>query len=244
MNKNRRSSNLLAAGTLMGLLVATFFLFDSGSLQKVLAAQFSSMSLTADESAPAAIDAAAVNQGLVTTLQAQNAALGETIQTLQAREVEYRATIEKANQTLQQFESDSSAKLANANGAASTVAQSNQELQQAVQTLQGRETQYRTQVDTANQTIHQLEAAVQEWQVGMQTLQNQNAELVKAVQLMQERERQYQAQLQAATLVVQSNSAPQQASTNNNNNSGGGYSEHDEHDEHDEYDEHEEHDDD
>ncbi len=216
MTKNRRSTNLLAAGTMMGLLVATFFLFDSGSLQKVLAAQFSGMSLLAEESTTSTSNML-VDQGLVTNLQAQNAALNETIQTLQAREVEYRATIEKANQTLQQFVNDSTAKLADANGVASTVAQNNEALQQAVQTLQDRESQYRTQLDKANQSIHQLEAAVQERQVGMQTLQSQNAELVKAVQLMQERERQYQAQLQAVPQVAQSNDATQQASSGSSN---------------------------
>ena len=112
MNQKPRTTNLLVAGTLMSLLVAAFFLFDSSSIQKALAAQFPGMALTANEDTTVNTDATAVDPQMITIVQDQNAALRATIQTMQTREDEYRATIEKANHTLQQMERNTSAKLA------------------------------------------------------------------------------------------------------------------------------------
>ena len=231
MRQNRRLTNLFAAGSMVGLLAITVFLFDSNRLPTALAEQLST--LTAAVEGGSTLDAETVDP---LQLQTENEALRATIQTMQAREVEFQTMIAKANETLTQFENNASAQVSDASSTAATLGQRNQELQQAVQLLQDRETQFRTQLENANQTIRELEGAVQQRQSALQTLQSQNGELVKAVQLMQERERQYQAQLQAATQALQNSGATQAGSSGSSANSNSSYQEHEEHHEHEEHD--------
>lgn len=218
MKQARRTTNLLAAGTVIALLLLIYLAFDRTAWNDVFAASTGATAFTNDTTN---VDTSqvVVDQQTWTTLQEQNAALQQTVNVLEAREAEYQAAVAAANDTIQTLETN-----------VTTAVAAKGEPEQLVQTLQAREVEYRTQLETANAAIHRLESALQDQQISTQTLQGQNVELARVVKLMQEREAEYQQQLQAANAALQTQAAsPSYGSY-------GDYEEHEEHEhEHEEY---------
>lgn len=225
MKQTRHTTNLLTAGTVVALLLLIYLAFDRTTWNDVFAASTEATTLTSDN--PDTNAQVVVDQQTWTTLQGQNAALQQTVETLEARDIEYQAAIANANATIQTLET---------NVAAATTAQT--EPQQLVQTLQAREAEYRTQLETANATIHRLESALQNEQTTAQTFQGQNIELARVVKLMQEREAEYQQQLQAANAALQAQAAGGSTASVES------YRSYEEHEEHEHEHEESEHDDD
>lgn len=198
MTKHRQVNNLLAAGSLVGLLVLTFFAFDSDALSNVFAAQpsneISGIGATTDSTI--AETQILVDQQTWQMLNDQNNRLHETIGLLEGREQEYRAAVETANQTIQQLQ-ESSLQI---NAAPDSKSQ---ELTQTIQTFQSREGEFRQQIEQANATVQQLQTALQQARGTTQSLQQQNGELARLVQVMQQREAQYQTELERANAALQ-----------------------------------------
>ena len=97
-----RIKGILAAGTLTGLVLIT-----------ILALGWDSVGGAA---ANTPVEPAAIVQPMATdagALQAQNVQLQNVLQTMQAREAQYQAQIEAANQTITQLESQPVAQSAN-----------------------------------------------------------------------------------------------------------------------------------
>ncbi len=97
-----RIKGILAAGTLTGLVLITILALSWGNVSGAAA------------NAPA--EPAAIVQPMATdaaTLQAQNVQLQNALQTMQAREAQYQAQIEAANQSITQLQSQPVAQSAN-----------------------------------------------------------------------------------------------------------------------------------
>ena len=232
MNNRTRLRNLLGAGGLTVLVVATFFVFDGPNTLASIAR------LGTD--------------GSITALQAQNAELTETLTVMQERETAYQEQVATAEQVIEQLQLDLNSTngsyedvLAAYDGSLAELQGQNKELVQSVTTLQERETGWYADVDVANQTIVTLEAQNQELTQAMQGLQGeyetavnqanqtignleaqlnatyaQNSQLQAAIQAMQARESQFQAQIAQANQAIQ-----QLQNALNNQPSGGGYHE-------------------
>ena len=176
--------NILAAGTLTGLVMVMFFVFGPGPQQSEAAADTSAMD----------------------AVQAQNAELATVVQNYQAREAAFQQQIEAANQTIQQLQSDTSMTQAEYEAALANIQAEGGELETSLVAFQERETEYLGMIEAANGTIQELEANANglqtQYQTDVQTLQSQNSELAQIVQLMQQREAQYVAQIELANQTI------------------------------------------
>ncbi len=216
--------NILAAGTLTGMVMIMFFVFG-GRVLKSEAAESTA----------------------VDSLETQNVELSTAVQTFQTREAAFQQQIEAANQSIQQLQGDADLSQTEYEAVLATLQAEGGDLEATLVTIQDRETQYRSMIEEANSTIQQLETDANglqtQYQTDVQTLQNQNAELVQLVQLMQQRELQYQGQIELAnqTILDLQNSIGQAS-----NNDGNLHEEHDDdHDDHDDDDDdHDDHEDD
>ncbi|MEM7117511.1 MAG: hypothetical protein AAF614_34075 [Chloroflexota bacterium] len=176
--------NILAAGTLTGLVMVMFFVFGPGPQQSEAAADTSAME----------------------AIEAQNAELATVVQNYQAREAAFQQQIEAANQTIQQLQSDTNMTQSEYEAALANIQAEGGDLETSLVALQERETEYLGMIETANGTIQDLEASVNglqtQYQNDVQTLQAQNAELAQIVQLMQQREAQYVSQIELANQTI------------------------------------------
>ena len=176
--------NILAAGTLTGLVMVMFFVFGPGL-----------------QSSEAAADTSAMD-----AIQAQNAELATVVQNYQAREAAFQQQIEAANQTIQQLQSNTSMTQAEYEAALANMQVEGGELETSLVAFQERETEYLGMIEAANGTIQDLEASANglqtQYQTDVQTLQAQNSELAQIVQLMQQREAQYVAQIELANQTI------------------------------------------
>ena len=102
MERRKRITHLLIAGTLTALLLTVFLAFRGEG--ETAAAKTTSVGETAVIAPlPADTTDVAALQAQVEALQAQNAELRAAVGTLQAREAEYRQQIESANQTINEL---------------------------------------------------------------------------------------------------------------------------------------------
>jgi hypothetical protein len=92
---NNRLKNILAAGAVTGILLATFIAFAWRDLGQADAAAMGSQSVT--ETAPSAAQDSSA-------LQAENQQLRDVLATMQEREQQYQAQLEMANQTILQLQ--------------------------------------------------------------------------------------------------------------------------------------------
>ena len=100
MQNRKRLTNILVAGTLT-VLVLTVFLAFRGTNTAV--ADTTSVETAVVETTVELSDDTVALQAQVEALQAQNEQLREAITTMQAREAEYQAQIEAANQTINEL---------------------------------------------------------------------------------------------------------------------------------------------
>ncbi|MEZ4519329.1 MAG: hypothetical protein R3C44_21725 [Chloroflexota bacterium] len=113
MEKRKRITNILIAGTLTVLLLAVFLAFRGGNETAALEAETATDTAMVEMVGDYEADIATL-QAQVEALQTQNAAYAEqneelrtAVTTLQEREGEYQAQIEAANQTINQLSTQS-----------------------------------------------------------------------------------------------------------------------------------------
>lgn len=109
MKNHSRLYNLLAAGSLTLLLLITFLLFRNNHLGGVAdAATATVIDMGTLSASTVSTDTQGAVDPTVAALQGQNQKLMEAVQLLQARESQYQAQLNNANQALQSVQSQSS----------------------------------------------------------------------------------------------------------------------------------------
>lgn len=100
MQNRKKVTNMLIAGTLTVLMLTVFLAFRGAgtAVADTNAGETAVVTTTVEIS-----DDSAALQAQVEALQAQNVELREAVTTMQAREAEYQAQIEAANQTINEL---------------------------------------------------------------------------------------------------------------------------------------------